>query len=245
MSRRLYHKALPQTHTPTPCRRFTTTPARPHALHPPPHTSLTSFLSYAARTNLPPSSTTYIGTHYEYVVLRALLRLGLRLRRVGGRNDAGIDLLGTWALPHTAPLRVLVQCKALSRAAGPNYIRELEGAFAGAPRAWRAGLALLVATKGATRGVREALGRSRLPLAYFAVGEGGVVRQVLWNASAGACGLEGVGVGVRYCLEGGGAADADAAGPREEIVLSWRGEVLPDHEADGEEEEEGPEELFD
>ncbi|KAJ4300441.1 hypothetical protein N0V88_003116 [Collariella sp. IMI 366227] len=67
----------------------------------PHHTCLPTFLAYAARTNLDPASTVYVGTHYEYTTSLSLARYGLDLRRVGGSSDFGIDLLGTWSLPST------------------------------------------------------------------------------------------------------------------------------------------------
>lgn len=71
------------------------------------------------------------------------------LRRVGGKSDGGIDLLGWWWLPlcpadampqgdasqtypDTSPrrrLRVLAQCKAEKKKFGPNYVREMEGVW--------------------------------------------------------------------------------------------------------------------
>ncbi|TVY34146.1 Uncharacterized protein LSUB1_G006391, partial [Lachnellula subtilissima] len=85
-----------------------------------------------------PRSTTYVGTHYEYTVQTALSRLGLSLKRIGGRSDYGIDLIGTWNLPSSLqPLQVLIQCKALASKAEPRVVRELEGAFVGAPTGWR------------------------------------------------------------------------------------------------------------
>lgn len=69
----------------------------------------------------------------------------------------------------------------------------------GAPLGWRGEgtVALLVARGEATRGVREALQRSRVRLGFVFVEAGGRVRQVLWNGRAGE-GLEGVGVGMKY-----------------------------------------------
>ncbi|KAL2153133.1 hypothetical protein VTH82DRAFT_4288 [Thermothelomyces myriococcoides] len=160
-------------------------PSQPLVYPPAPsthHTDLPSFLAYAARTNLDPSSPVYVGTHFEYTVAGALARFGLSLRRVGGASDCGIDLLGTWSLPpfsaeyqqqqhrhYHRQLRVLVQCKAVQRP-GPNLVRELEGAFVGAPAGWRATadrhgvLGLLVTERPATKGIREALTRSRWPM---------------------------------------------------------------------------------
>ncbi|KAL1840550.1 hypothetical protein VTJ49DRAFT_324 [Mycothermus thermophilus] len=218
-------------------------PEQPPLIYPNPasaphHTGLPSFLAYAERTNLDPSSTVYVGTHFEYTVQLALARFGLDLRRVGGASDCGIDLLGTWALPfpssHSSslsgaaaalsPLRVLAQCKAVQRP-GPHFIRELEGAFVGAPAGWRAWtesgrgggiLGLLVAEKPATKGIREALARSRWPMGFVACSRVGEVSQFLWNRRAEEEGLEGFGVAVRY-------VDGDSGG-KKEVVLTWKGE---------------------
>ncbi len=74
-------------------------------------------------------STTYVGTRYEYTVQAALERLGMSLKRIGGKSDYGIDILGLWSLPSAPqPLKVLVQCKNLARKIDPSQARELEGA---------------------------------------------------------------------------------------------------------------------
>lgn len=202
------------------------------------HTDLSSFLSYAARTNLDPTSTFYVGTHFEYTACAALARLGFSLRRVGGTSDCGIDLLGTWELPspraprapQSSPpsLRILAQCKAVQRP-GPHLVRELEGAFAGAPVGWRGRrgaisgvMGVLVTEKSATKGIREALGRSRWPMMFVACSRAGKVGQVLWNRGAEVEGLEGLGVGTRYTGEGS------------EVVLSWEGKYLPLSQGNGE-----------
>jgi hypothetical protein len=190
-------------------------PPSPH------HHDLASFVAYARRSGLDVKSTVYVGTHYEYMVAATLGRYGFSLRRVGGASDRGTDLLGTW-MPPTAErgLRVLVQCKAGAQRVGPSLVRELEGAFAGAPPGWRGGpgvLALLVSQSPATKGVREALGRSRLPMAFLCCSGEGVVRQMLWNRSAEEEGLLGFGVTTRHT---GDTQDA-------ELVLMRDGEVLP------------------
>ncbi|PYH87378.1 hypothetical protein BO71DRAFT_472827 [Aspergillus ellipticus CBS 707.79] len=195
------------------------------------HHSLPSFLAHAARTALPPTTTTYIGTHYEYTIQSALRRNALLLHRTGGRSDAGTDLLGTWHLPaHEHPLRVLVQCKALKNKLGPNLVRELEGTFARAPVGWRGGgvVGLLVSTREATRGVREALARSAFPVVWLMVEAGGVVRQALWNGRVEELGVQGLGVEVVYPSytsdEGEGGEEGSEHGG---VRLTWEGRELP------------------
>ncbi|RYO75682.1 hypothetical protein DL766_007694 [Monosporascus sp. MC13-8B] len=201
------------------------------------HDDLASYAAYAARTGLDTASTVYTGTEYEYTVAASLRRLGFDMRRVGGRSDCGIDLLGTWAVPPSSAsssplLRVLLQCKASSGARGgvaPRHIRELEGAFVGAPAGWRGAgvLGLLVAQKPATKGIRDALGRSRWPMGYVSCSRDGRLEQMIWNRRAGEEGLEGVGVGVRY-------RDTEGGPPEGQLILTWRGRpYVPDEQHAG------------
>jgi hypothetical protein len=184
------------------------------------HHDLASFQNYASRVGLDLKSTTYVGTRYEYVSAESLFRLGMSLRQVGGSSDFGIDLLGTWDLP-TIPLKlkVIAQCKALARAADPKMVRELEGAFAGAPAGWRENgvLGLLVTQKEATKGVRDAIGRSRWPMGFVMCNHDGKILQMLWNRRAEEEGLLGVGVGLKY--SGGSKGER-------ELFLTWKGEPL-------------------
>ncbi|KAI0406144.1 hypothetical protein F4802DRAFT_559535 [Xylaria palmicola] len=189
------------------------------------HHDVASYVAYAERTGLDVGSNVYVGTHYEYSVAAALRRLGFGLRRVGGQSDKGLDLLGTWHVPSAPeglPLRVLVQCKAHSTAkaarVGPQFIRELEGAYLGAPAGWRGSgvIGLLVTPRPATRGVREALAHSRWPLGYLSCSRDGVLEQMLWNRRAEEEGLEGMGVTVKILDEG----LRDSSQP---LVLTWKG----------------------
>lgn len=204
-------------------------PARHDLLAPEPattsHHDLHSFIEYANRTNLNAKSTVYVGTHYEYTVSSTLAHYGLSLRRVGGASDYGIDLLGSWKLSSAEePLRVLVQCKA--GAIGPHVIRELEGAFVGAPVGWRGSgvLGVLATRKVATKGVGDALARSRWPMVFVCCSADGVVSQVRWNQKAAEEGLEGVHAAVRHSGTKSG----------ERIVLTWKGKpILPAGQSDG------------
>ncbi|KAH8656155.1 hypothetical protein BGZ60DRAFT_472813 [Tricladium varicosporioides] len=190
----------------------------------PSHHDLPSFLEYAARIGMDPTSTTYVGTHYEYTVQNSLQRLGMSLKRIGGKSDYGIDLLGTWNLPSAPqPLKVLIQCKAFARKVGPSHARELEGAFVGAPTGWRVPgvLGFLASQRPATKGVREALGRSRWPMGYVLCESNGRILQMIWNQRAVQEGLEDVSVGLKY-------TNGDAS--QREAMLLWKGEPI-NHEA--------------
>jgi len=184
----------------------------------PKHHDLQSYREYALRTELDHQSKVYIGTHYEYVVKSSLERLGFSLRQTGGASDYGIDLLGTWIVPGiNLSLRVLVQCKATARKSNPSVVRELEGAFVGAPPGWQGHgvMGLLVTQNSASKGIREALGRSRWPMGFVTCTSEGKVLQMLWNRTAEEqCGLAGVGVGLKYA--GGNLND-------KEIHLTWKG----------------------
>jgi hypothetical protein len=185
------------------------------------HCDLPSYAAYAERIGLDTSTTTYVGTHYEYTVAASLKSFGFELRRVGGAGDYGIDLLGSWSVPSMPhPLRVLLQCKASSVTSkariGPATIRELEGAFVGAPPGWRGSnvLGLLVTQKTATKGVIDSLGRSRWPMAFISCSSDGSVQQMIWNAKAEEEGLAGLGVAVRRSM----------TSTQQELMLTWKGQ---------------------
>ncbi|KAI0445896.1 hypothetical protein F4803DRAFT_93198 [Xylaria telfairii] len=189
------------------------------------HHDVASYLAYAERTGLDVESKVFIGTHYEYNVASTLRALGFDLQRIGGQSDKGIDLLGTWNVPSAPehlPLRVLLQCKAYSTAKaakiGPQFVRELEGAYLGAPSGWRGSgvIALLVTQRPATKGVREALAHSRWPLGYVSCSRDGVLEQMLWNRRAEEEGLEGMGVTAWL-------SDEDRHGDAQRLVLTWKG----------------------
>ena len=163
----------------------------------PPHTSLSSFLAHARRTNLDRSSTTFTGTYYEYVTQALLRKYGFELTRVGGRGDRGVDLKGIWRIVTAGgptkkdkvelEIPVVVQCKRLKGKVGPNLIRELEGAVATGKKGGGNTMGVLVGTRGATKGVREAMGRSRVGICWvmLEVGEGGIDEMMEEEAGEG------------------------------------------------------------
>ncbi|KAF8643530.1 hypothetical protein AX16_008986 [Volvariella volvacea WC 439] len=95
-------------------------------------------------------SSTKKGTDFEERSLQLLqTHMSMKLERVGGKSDGGIDLQGWWWLPiqkhqhqhhikNDSPsmeldelerrrFRVLAQCKAEQTKLGPKYVREMEG----------------------------------------------------------------------------------------------------------------------
>lgn len=213
----------PAAHIAAPSKRPFSSNSHENLIYPDPpttqHCNLSSFLSYAERTGLEKKSTVFVGTHYEYTVALSLSRYGFALKRVGGQSDYGTDLLGTWTPPGSSQtLRVLVQCKAGTSRVGPNFIRELEGAFVGAPSGWRGSgvLGLLVSQRPATKGVRDGMGRSKWPMGYICCEGDGAVKQMVWNRRAEEEGLEGFGVTSRH-----------GEGGEMELVLVKDGKILP------------------
>ncbi|KAL4754622.1 hypothetical protein BDW72DRAFT_213454 [Aspergillus terricola var. indicus] len=189
------------------------------------HNDLPSFLSYAKRNGLPEKSTTYQGTLYEYIVQAHLRNSAFDLHRVGGKSDLGIDLIGTWHVgPNPIvdpPVRVIVQCKALKSKIGPHVVRELEGVTArhfavALARGSGGGVGILVGPRETSKGVREALGRSAIPLICMMVEREGRVRQVLWNERVEGLGLGGLGVEILYPNRGEKERDVEAR-------LTWEG----------------------
>ncbi|KAF9003248.1 hypothetical protein BDQ17DRAFT_1355800 [Cyathus striatus] len=85
-----------------------------------------------------PTSNVFRGTKFEERSLNVLQKLSMSLKRVGGKADGGVDLVGWWWLPASGRLpednvlprrriRVLAQCKAFNKKLGPSCIREMEG----------------------------------------------------------------------------------------------------------------------
>jgi hypothetical protein len=217
------------------------------------HNSMTSFLEYAKRTKLELTSTTAVGTMYEYMSAQVLMRLGFSLLRIGRRSDAGIDLIGHWVLaPLREPLPVIIQCKSLKKLnVNPSHVRELEGSFKSIPPNWRNKdvLGLLVTTRKATTGVLKAVSQSQWPMGFVLISREGLIEQFVWNRAAAQRGLQGVGVTVRHTPrallddpeEG---LDEDTikaskksqakfknAGTRKDIQLTWMGSpIFPDRD---------------
>ncbi|KAK6343280.1 hypothetical protein TWF730_010876 [Orbilia blumenaviensis] len=86
------------------------------------HYDIPSFLRYASLTSLNPTTTVFNGTLYEYTVLAALARClpGISLTRVGGRDDAGVDLLGRWELPRIPRRITTLSSSSPSSSSSPN-----------------------------------------------------------------------------------------------------------------------------
>jgi hypothetical protein len=189
------------------------------------HHDLASFLEHSRNINSNPDTAVYRGTHYEYTVIEFLKTYNFALQRTGRSNDLGIDLLGHWHLPKDPQeLRVLVQCKASKPR--PSMIRELEGAYVGAPSGWRGAdvMALLIARDPATLGTRNALQRSRLPMGFAQITESGVLRQFMWNHVAQEARLTGMSVTSEYReTEDRSSQSVSKSNVENAISLQWMG----------------------
>ena len=209
------------------------------------HGSLPIQPTYTQITPLSSKSTVHVGTSYEHLCLQVLRRLGFSLTRTGGKSDKGIDLRGVWKPPRpssTPALQVVVQCKAYTGRVDPAWVRELEGAVAGAPGVWQndATVGVLCAPKGATEGIRDAMRKAEKGVVWVSVkelevgkgnGEGkeekedgdagvrtaGRVTQLLWNQKVGKTIAEGLGAGLRYV--------PGVKGMEQEVVLMLDGRV--------------------
>jgi hypothetical protein len=191
------------------------------------HTDITTFLAHANATNLSPKSTYYVGTLYEYTVLRALREFNIVLHRTGGTDDKGVDLRGRWILPYHSTyahgIPVIVQCKGENRPMGPRYFRELEGATAAEEDDT---LVLLAALSRFTEGARRAVMGSERPMGAVLVGaydSGGEVRQFLWNSAAGR--VVGSQLGVKTFFDQGSRTDGEE-GITSRVVLTWEGKII-------------------
>lgn len=149
----------------------------------PSHSSLSTYISHAERSALNPTRHTYLGTRYEYLAQASLSRIGFDLLRTGKTGDRGVDLAGWWYLLPPSPdastsaerLRVVVQCKRITgkRKLTPSVVREMDGAFLGAPAGWKgdAVSGIIVSTKPATKGVISALQSSKRALVWICLEE--------------------------------------------------------------------------
>jgi hypothetical protein len=105
-------------------------------------------------------------------------------------------------------------------------IRELEGAYVGAPAGWRGVdvMALLITRDPATLGVRNALQRSRLPMGFAQITEEGTLRQFMWNHVAQEARLTGMSVTSEYrrALQSASSGSGDGS-VESAISLQWMG----------------------
>ncbi|KAF3918709.1 hypothetical protein AA313_de0208260 [Arthrobotrys entomopaga] len=147
------------------------------------HSDIPSFLRYAHLSSLDPTKTVFAGTLYEYTVLSALSRLpGISLTRVGGRDDAGVDLQGSWELPkmitpssptttrqqNATKIPLIIQCKNVNEKSwkGPQYVRELDGALVSQPSD---ALGVLACPRDMTPGMKKQMLASKRALGFIKV----------------------------------------------------------------------------
>jgi hypothetical protein len=85
-------------------------------------------------------------------------------------------------------------------------------------------MALLITSKPTTKGVRDALQRSRLPMGFLQVTPEGIVQQFLWNRVAeegGLAGMSATNVYLRQPIDASNMAVSNAT--QAAIMLTWLG----------------------
>lgn len=148
------------------------------------HDSLESFIHHTSIQKSDLSSTVYRGTLFEYTVLDALTLLNFKLHRTGGADDKGVDLRGTWALPGSPPITVMIQCKHEAKKIGPKYIRELCGISSDSQDET---VMMLASTSTYTPKALQFFMASHRPICLFVIDSfdhGGAMRQLIWNSAA-------------------------------------------------------------
>ncbi|KPI40696.1 uncharacterized protein AB675_10870 [Cyphellophora attinorum] len=157
--------------------------------------------------------------------------------RTGKAGDRGVDLAGFWHLPdggqtegapNTRSLRVLTQCKRHrgKKSLQPSAVRELEGAFLGAPPGWRGEdvLGVMVSTKPATKGVLTALSASKRGLVWICLEEDETF-ETQPTGSEGPDGDEEVPAETEDAAQSEGASDEAPSG-KPTVIRSVTGRVI-------------------
>lgn len=176
----------------------------------------------------------------------------MTLSRVGGRDDRGLDLRGTWLppmapavtepspssppspsrrqqlqpLPQRPEIQVYVQCKVDRKQSKPRFLRELEGTLGITATPEFPPIGILASTVPCTPGLRKHMLLSRMPLAYCCIApydRGGHLLQFLWNNEVANLIGRGVGVTTRYICEDG-SEEGEAI--RKEAVLTVHGQIV-------------------
>lgn len=193
------------------------------------HHDLPSWLEHVKCEGIDISRGLHKGTNFEYSTQNGLQLYSFQLTRVGGRNDLGIDLIGTWTLP-SAPyeLKVLVQCKAYE--ASPAHVRELQSAFANsAIHGGSHSIALLVSSKPATKGVLNAVQQCPRPMAFVYMSSDGLLQQFVINDVGMQATLSGLSTRETLVPMAEGRIKKLVRGTRfkRAIALCWQGKKWP------------------
>ncbi|EPX74948.1 uncharacterized protein SOCG_02427 [Schizosaccharomyces octosporus yFS286] len=149
------------------------------------HSTLQSYLKYLKWRNCSLKTTLVQGTLFEYLVKHILEKHGFTLKRCGGKDDRGIDLLGKFPLNNNnAETKVAVSCKSNKSAIGPRYVRELEGSLSWYPSNT---LGILACLSNFTSASLKAIQVSERPLAICRIyidNHSSYMFQFAWNSAA-------------------------------------------------------------
>ncbi|EPY49693.1 fungal protein [Schizosaccharomyces cryophilus OY26] len=148
------------------------------------HSSLRSYLQYLKWKECSLKTTLVQGTLFEYLVKDILEKHCFALKRCGGKDDRGIDLLGKFPLDGITKAKVAVSCKSNKGAIGPRYVRELEGSLSWCPSDT---LGILACLSNFTSASLKAVQVSERPLAVcriFVNHRSSYMFQFAWNSAA-------------------------------------------------------------
>ncbi|WBW70539.1 mitochondrial endonuclease family [Schizosaccharomyces osmophilus] len=148
------------------------------------HSSLQSYLKYLEWKNCSFKTTLVQGTLFEYLVKHILEKHGFTLKRCGGKDDRGIDLLGKFPSGSSIEAKVAVSCKSNKAAIGPKYVRELEGSLSWCPLNT---LGILACLSNFTSASLKAIQVSERPLAVCRIyidHHSSYMFQFAWNSAA-------------------------------------------------------------
>lgn len=73
------------------------------------------------------SSSVFLGTQYEFEVIKVLEKFHMDIQHTGKVSDQGVDFRGVWHLPDGKVIPLLGQCKFEKKRIQPKGIREFEG----------------------------------------------------------------------------------------------------------------------
>ncbi|KAG5519897.1 hypothetical protein PMAC_000174 [Pneumocystis sp. 'macacae'] len=146
------------------------------------------------------------------------------LKHVGGTNDYGIDLRGTWYYGEQTRYQcpIIIQCKNEQKKTGTRYVREMEGVLSSENNDTLG----LISCCGFTQMAQRQLLKASKAIAMCVIlpkGDNGYLQQFIWNMKANEL-IKGLGVQFRYIQKTEETSLEE--GLHQELVLTIDGQVI-------------------